>query len=137
MKVAVSKFVWVLLAITIIVLVVAVVYFAFWSVELEQVNYDLTLKSSIYAFPQWNITLTVNEATPELTGHTLVYRGQIISDEKYSTIPLEENDTLNLNFKFTNVKIASQENFTLTLWFATNQYMKYPLTLPEEISPKT
>ena len=129
------KWLKVLLLFAVIVLaigVIAIVYIMFSPQSSERVFYDFELTKSVYNFPDWNITLKANTDIPyKVYADQLYYGSQKVSEETWTQIKLNQGDSLTFNFKL-NVHVASQENFTLYLWFEQNKYVEYELTLPEE-----
>lgn len=122
----------VLLFVTIATAAIVITYISLSQKRPTEVFYAITVESSVYHDPYWNITLRVKQEIPlELHSIEIYCKGVKVMEKIMDSITLKEGDGLVLTNIFKGY-VTSGENFTLFLRFDEYKYQQFPLALPEE-----
>jgi hypothetical protein len=121
---------WVMFYITIATATIVTAFIYLSQKRPTEVFYAITVESSVYHYPHWNITLKAKQDIPlELHSVQIYYKGVKVLEKTIKAIKLEEGDCLILTSTFASYNPG--ENFTLFLRFDKLMYQQFPLMLPE------
>ncbi len=76
-----GRIVLLLLSAIIIILGASIALLVTMQTPYEKVTYNIQVSKSIYKYPQWNITLNINENIPALKECKLIYRNRIVATQ--------------------------------------------------------